>query len=182
MSMIRLIIGVTRRRGIRIISYYVEDILIARGWYPLRIPDWDKSRRSCPWNVWFEKREASIRWRQRITKYEKWRPLFIGYRVVRSCSRLLPSANPVRNYKRSWALVNGTSGPSQAEFASADTNLPFFVNYILFIILMVDYNYISKLQLIAIDFGRLQSFLKPSLQIVKWLYSLAHPRMLVNCL
>ena len=72
------------------------------------------------------------------------------------------SANLVKNYKRSWVLVNDASGPSRADFASAHTNLPFFVNYIWFIILRVVYNYISKLQLIAnafrlmIDFGRLQ--------------------------
>ena len=105
----------------------------------------------------------------------------ISIRSLRSAS----SANPVRDYKRSWALVNHASSPSWANFASAHTNLLFFVNYIRFIILRVDYNYISKLQLIArliIDFGRLQSFLKPTLQIVKWFYLLAHPRMLVNCL
>ena len=63
----------------------------------------------------------------------------------------MTSANPVKNYKRSWALVNDASGPSRADFASAHTNLPFFVNYIWFIILRVNYNYVGKLQLVIID-------------------------------
>ena len=63
----------------------------------------------------------------------------------------ISSANPVKNYKRSWALVNDASGPSRADFASAHMNLPFFVNYIWFIILRVNYNYVGKLQLVIID-------------------------------
>ena len=68
-----------------------------------------------------------------------------------SIGSAMTSANPVRNYKHSRVLVNDTSGPSQADFVSAHTNLPFFVNYIWFIILKINYNYISKLQLVMID-------------------------------
>ena len=69
----------------------------------------------------------------------------------------ISSANPVRNYKRSWALVNDASSPSQADFASTHMNLPFFVNYIWFIILRVNYNYVGKLQLVIIDCGQVWS-------------------------
>ena len=69
----------------------------------------------------------------------------------------ISSANPVRNYKRSWALVNDASGPSQADFVSTHMNLPFFVNYIWFIILRVNYNYVGKLQLVIIDCGQVWS-------------------------
>ena len=97
----------------------------------------------------------------------------------------ISSANPVRNYKCSWALVNDTSGPSQADFASTHMNLPFFVNYIWFIILRVNYNYVGKLQLVIIDCGQVWSIVwivinclncdqLPELQSIAWIA--------INCL
>ena len=94
--------------------------------------------------------------------------------VIANVSYLTPSANLVKNYKRSWALVNDASGPSRADFASAHTNLPFFVNYIWFIILRVNYNYVGKLQLVIIDCDQVWSIVWIAINCLNcdWLYEL----------
>ena len=92
------------------------------------------------------------------------RPIVIGPKKAKpqpiTSTSGTPSANPVKNYKCSWVLVNDASGPSQADFASTHTNLPFFVNYIWFIILRVNYNYVGKLQLVIIDCNGLAPFVR----------------------